>query len=220
MSRIFFLTIIFIVCLVLLPGILSLGITAVPINVQPGLAGTIKIYGNNQILEQLTCPSNHITQIGISFKNPSLNNKKDLYLKIEDEMKNILAEIIVNGKFISDGGFVKFKLSKELNCLNQKIYLRLLSSDSTYDDALEVLLSNKLIGDFESFIMTESKISQKQNINLVFFISSTDKLKLASSIYEQWWNKFMMDNIFATLYISLVLGLIILGSYAYTKTLD
>lgn len=204
--------------ILILPGLLSLGIIAVPINSQPGLAGTIKIYGSNQILEQLTCPKGLITQVGISFKNPSLNNKKDLQLIIEDEKKNILSEAFVNGKFIPDGGFVKFKLNKPLDCHNITVFLRLLSPDSVFEDALEVLLSNKATGDFDSFIVTQSQSSEKQSINLVLFVSSDDKFKLINTIYRQWWDKFTADKTFAIFYTSLILGLFILGTYSYTKT--
>lgn len=200
-----------IIFILLIPALLSFGITVIPFNKQAGLGGSIKVYKENPLVENLECPTDNISTIGMSLKNPSLNNKKELILEIQ-ENNRILAKSTINGKFVPDGGFVKFKLDNRLNCKNRNIQLVLKSPDSNEGDALEVLLSNSLRGEFKGSI--EHKPEQ---IALVFFTKPSSHFELIKSIYSDWWKKFSSDSLFAIIYSIVFLSLLASGTYLQLK---
>jgi hypothetical protein len=217
--KVIYLTGLFVLGLLVLPAILSVGIFQVPHLKQSGLGGTVKIYGNNEITEKLTCPNIQISSIGMSFKNPSLNNKKDINLTISDLNGYILSESKLNGLYIPDGAFRKFKLDKTLNCGGSEILLKLTSSDSTYNDALEALLSDKPVGDYNAVIQTDSS-TLPQSIGLVMLSPVTNKVDLAQDIYINFFNKFKSDTSFAVIYLILIFSILGVGIYSFLKIKD
>ena len=218
--KLILLTLLFIIGLIILPAVLSLGIVQLPLNKQPGLSGEVKIYDKVEITESLVCPDKEISAIGASFRNFGLSNKNIIKLTISDAEGNILSAAKLNGLYIQDGAFSKFKLEKRLNCSGDTVYLKLSSPDSASDNALEVLLSDQAIGDFNSVIINQNTNDKPQSIALVLFSPITDRFDLITQIYTGFFSKFFSDKGFAVSYLILVSGLLVLGVYHYRKIKD
>src|SRR3989344_7026524 len=101
-------TIIFIFCLVvLLPLGLTFGIKYVPSGTQPPLGNTQKIYKDVVLAQSFVSLESNLSGIGVSIKNPNFANKKNLNISLLDNENKLVRSIVLNGKNIGDGDFVK-----------------------------------------------------------------------------------------------------------------
>src|SRR5260221_2368643 len=109
MKSIIFTTVVVILLILIIPGVLAVGIINIPDRYQPSLDQVQKIYSSVVLSQSFLSKRENLSIIGVSIKNPNLENKKDIFLSVYDTSNNLLAKSVVSGKSIPDGEFIKFK---------------------------------------------------------------------------------------------------------------
>ena len=173
-----------------LPGLLSFGIRYLPVEVQLPLGATERIYGNKFIEGKLLSPYNNFNGVGLSFKNPNLQNKEEIIFKITKENGELTRTTVLSGRTVPDGGFVRFMFEPIADSKGVKYDFTLTSPSSREKDALEVYLSK-----------------DSNTPASVIYYKPLSKVVLLRNIYSGWINRFWEDKAFAIFY----LGIIFLG---------
>jgi len=187
----------FVLTLFTLPALLSFGIRYLPVEDQPPLGVTKKFYENVAIEDKVTVPYNNFNGIGFSFKNPNLQNKEEIILKIINENGQLARTITLSGWNIPDGGFVRFMFEPITDSKGRKYDLMLTSPSSRKEEALEVYLSRG-----------------SDTAALVTYYKPLSALILIRDIYTNLNMRFWEDRTFALFYfgiISLGFGYIVFG---------
>jgi hypothetical protein len=92
------------------PGILAFTLDMIPAADQPGYNSDkrLSIYGLRDAKQKFVSQEADLTAIGTSIKNPNLKNKKEIFLNLYGEDKNLVRTAVLNGQVVPDGAFVKF----------------------------------------------------------------------------------------------------------------
>lgn len=180
MKLVLIMTVMTMVLVVILPAILGLGMKNMPVNNQPPLLTTQKIYSLNKASQEITIRRENLSGIGVSLKNPNLVNKKDITLSIYNDKNDLLRSVSINGNRISDGGLVKFNF-EPIGYIAADLSFTLSAPIASEPEALEVFLDNEGQVSYISFYQPIS-------------------LTLIKDIYINWFNRFAADTVFAVIY--------------------
>lgn len=207
MKTIIFTSILIIFTVLILPGLLSFEIRNVPDRNQPSFDRTQEIYGNLIISQTFTSTDDNLSMIGLSIKNPNLENKRDILFSILDSGGGLLRDSMLNGKSIHDGDFVKFKFLPIKDSKNKIFTFSLSAPSSNQQEALEVFLTKQVSQGVEYLTVEPIKIDQeeaKMSVSFVPFYKVTSPYQLILEIYRDWMKRFFADKYFAIFYILLI----------------
>lgn len=207
LNRSIFLTIIFVfIAVIFLPLGLTFGIKYLPGDIQPSLINTEKIYDQISLSQSFISPKDNLEGIGVSIKNPNFANKKDATVKIYDENNKVVRTVLINGKNIADGKFVKIFFDPITDSDNKKFTWFISSPNSKFEDALEIFLTNN-----KPVWSKELKVGDKLTSDSLSYITlhkvknSTEVLNL---VISGWIQKLTQDRIFFITYSIILLVLI------------
>lgn len=218
------LTTLLIIGLVLvLPAILTVGIKFIPENIQPSLDKSQRIYNQGEITQPFKAQEDRLAAIGVSLRNPSLANKKDITLELSQLDGTVIRQVRHNGRFIADGKFVRFAFPPIAQSKNQQYQFHLLAPTAKRDEALEVFLTNdsqyagaQIIEEGKLKVLLEATPAAA----FVVFHQPESILVLIGSIYSDWWNRLWSDLSFATAYfVLLAAGVVYLATPLAVKKL-
>ena len=85
MNRVKIVSMLFVLAFFSLPGLLSFGIRYLPANDQAPLGATESIYSDKLITGNLLSSNNNLNGVGLSFRNPNLQNKEEIILRLTNE---------------------------------------------------------------------------------------------------------------------------------------
>lgn len=180
-----------------LPALLSFGIRYLPVDNQPPLGVTKKFYGNVVMEDRVTEPYNNFNGIGLSFKNPNLENKEEILLNIAKENGVLVRSVTLSGRVVPDGGFVRFMFEPIEDSRGNKYILTLTSPSSRRENSLEVYLSKDSSG-----------------TATVLYYKPPPIPNLISDIYTNWIKRLLIDKFFAVFYLGAValgIGYVLFG---------
>ncbi len=202
------------------PALLSLGIRHLPAFLQAPLHETFEIHGPIKISQKFICQKNNLSAIGLSFKNPFLENKESIEMLVQGSNGQIIRRAYQSGKYIGDGVFVKFSFEPIQNCLGQTLTFSLSSPDSSIDKGLMVFLTDITDQNSPATLISGKKINDQNERSMAYvpFYQPESSLSLMGAIYRGWIGRFFNDSIFATLYLGLVFTLSGLVYYGYKKS--
>lgn len=186
-----------IILVFVVPGFLSLLVTDVPFSNQPSFKSSQKIFKDEQVFQLFESGINRLSGIGVSLRNPNLKETNDVTLTLYDDKNNLLRKVTINGKFIPDGGFVKFKFEPVENSLGKRYVFVLSVPTSLSDHNLEVYKTDSGTKGAELLI---DKKRDTQNIAFVQFDKITDHKKMVIETYKNWWINLINDLPFVALY--------------------
>lgn len=203
--KIIYLTIISVIFMtIFLPALLSLGLKDIAYEFQPYLDRTQKIYGSLTISQSFIAKEDHLSQIGMSIKNPNYAYKKDLFFILLDAEGKKLRNLTLSGKNIPDGEFIKFKFAPVEISKNQRFTYILSAPQAGLEDALEVFLTNQQVTGVDLAYADDQEVS---SISFVSFYKSTDPFSLIFKIYSEWFNRLVSDIYFFVIYLLLILSI-------------
>lgn len=190
------------------PAILTVGIRFIPENVQPSLDKSQKIYNQGEITQPFKVQEDRLAAIGVSLRNPSLANKKDVTLELSQPDGTVIRQVSLNGRFIADGKFVRFSFPPVAKSKGSQYQFRLSAPTTQKDEALEVFLTNDS-GYADAQIIEEGKLVTKQEATpaaaFVVFHQPESIPWLIDTIYSQWWSRFLADQPFGIIYLAVLL---------------
>lgn len=190
------------VLLIVIPISLTFAIKIIPGGVQPPLGNTKKVYGDFTLSQVFISPRDNLTGIGVSIKNPNFANKKNAFVKISDDSKKVVREVTLNGQNIADGKFVKILFEPIPNAKDKKFVWSISSTDSTFDDALEIFLTNK-----QPTWSKEFKVNDKvepDGLSYVTLHKPLNSTEVLNTVIGGWIYKITQDRIFAVFYLLLI----------------
>lgn len=206
MKIIFFTKILIIFMAIFLPALLSLGISNISYEFQPSLDRTQKIYGSTTISQSFIAKEDHLSQIGMSIKNPNYAYKKDFFFNLLDAEGKKLTEVILSGKNIPDGEFIKFKFVPVENSKGQRFTYILSAPQAGLEEALAVFLTNQQVRGVDLAYVDDQEISR---ISFVSFYKSTNPISLIFRIYSEWFNRLVSDRYFFVIYLLLIFSMVV-----------
>lgn len=195
-----------------LPIFLGFLIKEIPEYAQPVSQSTMKVYGEIKAIQSFEASKNNLSVIGVSFKNPNLINTKNMIMEIDSEGEQRRAE--VNGRIIGDGQFIKFKFDPIKNTEGKIVSFSLSSTESTYNDSLEVYLTDQPDLSYKGLALS-GKV-EKGQIAFVPYYSTSNGLETSINIMRIFLTKFVKDSVFFVIYLLLFGGL--LGYLIYLKS--
>ena len=234
MSRLILLSILIAGLAILLPAILSFGIRVIPGQVQPSMGMTERIYSTSVVTEVFSANRNNLSGIGVSLKNPNLQNKQDVVVSLFNDNSELLGQSTVNGASIPDGGFIKFIFEPIRNSEGKNFVFVLSSIWSHQSDATEVFYTNEPVKNPQKLlngkapclsktsdlkiIMVDLKVdqnctlllvenSQKANVSYVTFYKASPLL-IIQEVYSGWWNRLYADKSFFVTYLLIIATLV------------
>lgn len=206
----------------IMPGILSLGIKYLPVNPQPPLKETFVIHDTIGIHQKFLCSDDNLSAIGFTFKNPNLENKKEVILTITEKDQEI-RRAASNGKYIGDGAFMRFSFPPIKECLGKELTFSLSSKESSKEEGLEVFMSETNKGEYEALRDNDPGVSPSQltldyrGVAYVLYTKPINPLSLTLDIYRGWASKFFSDLPFAVFYLIVVMGLFCMVIFSYKQ---
>lgn len=206
-SKLIILSISFIILmLIILPIGLTFAIKLIPGGIQPPLVNTKKIYGQYVYYQSFISPDDNLTGVGTSIKNPNFANKKELIINLYDEKNTLIRTIVLNGQNLADGNFVKILFEPVLNSKNKKFTWSALSYESTFDDALELFLTDKQPAWSLEFRVNNA-ISEG-GVSYVTLHKPLNSTEVLNKIINGLVSRIKADRGFFLVYSILILGLI------------
>lgn len=198
------LAIIFTILFLLSPVLLLSGIKNYPGVNQPSLNTTQKIYGNVTLSQSFLSRENNLSAIGMSIKNPNLNNKEQIKLALSGD--DIYLESIKNGANITDGGFVKFDFPPVRDSADKIYNFAVSSPSSNKEEALEVFLTDNPPPGSKEFKVTGNLF--KEAVAFVPYYKTTF-INIANLVGTDLLKRILSDLVFFSLYIILVFSLLV-----------
>lgn len=199
-------TVLIVIMVFVVPGVMSVAIESLPANSQPPFTTSQRVFRDEVINQKFVSDAENISAIGLSLKNPNLKEQTDVVLKVYDEKGVLLRESSINGKYISDGGFIKFKFFPIEQSKNSNFSFSLTSSMPLSDHNLEIFLTEE--NGSGSGLEINQKVVDHKNISYVVFEKVLDRKGVLIDTYKNWWNKFAEDSFFAGFYIIFIFGII------------
>lgn len=213
-----YITIITIILILSAPFFLSMGIHDIPLNIQPSLEQTQKIYGKIIVSESITIPVDNFSIVGVSVKNPNFASKEDLTLAIYDVNNMLIRTSLINGKSIQDGNFIKFVFSPIADSGGKNYLLTFSAPSATWDTAFDIFLTNQKIEGMGPLMVNEKIIPGE--ISLVSFYKPNNFLSTFSIISGRLLNRVISDPLFVAMYFVLIfvgLGYLLFKRYKKTE---
>lgn len=192
--------------IILLPVSLTFAIRLIPGGIQPSLGNTIKIYDQYVYYQSFISPADNLVGIGTSIKNPNFANKKNVVINLYDDNDKLVRVVTLNGQNIADGKFVKILFEPITSSKNKKFSWSILSPESTFDDALELFLTDKKPSWSLDFRVNE-KLAENELSYITLHRPSSYK-EVLSKVINGLVSKIKGDNIFFLVYGLLLLSLI------------
>lgn len=188
---------------IFLPAVLLFGIKEFSYNPQPSLDATQRIFGDVLVSQTFISRDNNLSDIGMSIKNPNLRNKENIMLALyENGLEK--RRVVVNGRNIGDGDFVKFKFTP-LGGSKDKEYVYTLSAPGVFEsESLEVFHTGK---SSPGFNMTVDNKTIEGSISSVSFYQPENIFSLIGKVYLEWINKLAADGLFFGFYTVMILVL-------------
>lgn len=201
----------FILTIFFLPAILGIFIQYIPLSKIPELGGSLKINGSIEVVQKFFFDKNNLSAIGLTIRNPSLVNKKDLIFKLEDEKRNLLREVRINGKVIDDGTLLKIKFAPLTDSMNKLYKFSLSSPESKSEESVEVYLAkDNSKGDWG--VEVNSELTDGQ-IAFIGYSTPENRVMTSVNIYLEFFRKLISDQTFFVFY--LVIFSILIGGIFY-----
>lgn len=201
-------TVVFIVMLlIIIPLVLILGIKYLPGGIQPSLGNTKRIYGDVRLYQSFVSPQDNLAGIGTSIKNPNFANKEDLRIDIHDEKDQLIRIISINGRNTADGNFMRLTFPPIENSKNEKYTFSLSSRASTYENALEVFLTED--NPSWNLQLRENGEAVGENISFITLHKVASPFEVLTIIYTGWITKLLKDIYFFVFYVSLLIVIVL-----------
>ncbi len=206
--KVYFLTTGFILLLlIIIPSVLGFGIRYLPGGIQPSLGNTKRIYGDVRLYQSFVSPQDNLAGIGTSIKNPNFANKEDLRIDIHDEKDQLIRTISINGRNTADGNFMRLTFPPIENSKNEKYTFSLSSRASTYENALEVFLTED--NPSWNLQLRENGEAVGENISFITLHKVTSPFEVLTIIYTGWITKLLKDIYFFVFYVSLLIVIVL-----------
>jgi hypothetical protein len=137
----------------------------------------------------------NVNLIYVRLKNPERKNTDDFYFQIKDQSNNILRQIDISGRNISDDDWIRFQFLPIKNIKDQKLNLSLNSATLDQNKAILVFTDN--------------------SDQLVYKVYSTDSwINVLRRELVNFYQRFTTDSLFVVSYIiiniSIIIGYLIL----------
>lgn len=193
--------------IIVTPILLTFGIKYLPGQIQPSLGSTQKIYGNQTIFQSFMSPKDNLAGIGVSLKNPNLENKEDVVVNIYDDNRNLIRSATLNGKTIDDGKFVKFLFEPIQYSKDQKFVWSISAKNAPLEKALEVFLTKEN----PSWIL-DLRINDKssdEDLSFVTLHKVSSWKEIIILVYSNLASKLTSDLPFFVIYTLLLISLMI-----------
>lgn len=217
MNRLILFTIIFVfIIAMVIPFGLTFAIRHLPGDIQPSLTNTEKIYDKVSLSQSFISPKDNLEGIGVSIKNPNFANKNDATIGIYDESSNLIKTVVLNGKNIADGKFVKIFFDPIKDSLNKRFTWSISSPESKYEDALEIFLTDK-----KPIWSMGLKVGDKEVVDSLSYITlhkPNSKVEVLTIVISGWISRFTEDRAFFISYV--VLLLVLIGGLLYFPNLN
>lgn len=137
------LTITFVLGLVfIVPVVLSMSLKMVPANVQPGFNYDVRlsIYRDRVFTQKFISKTANLTALGMSIRNPNLNNKAAIILNLYDMAGNIIRSVTISGMNLEDGSFTKFIFDPITDSLGKEYLFTIASPDAGPEETIELFI--------------------------------------------------------------------------------
>lgn len=191
---------------IILPLCATFAIKVIPGGIQPSLGNTIKIYGQYVYSESFISPADNLTGIGVSIKNPNFANKKKTIVNLYDDKDKLIKEVTLNGRNIADGKFVKILFEPITNSKDKKFTWSISSSESTFEDALEIFLTDKRPTWSLDFRVNNKPL--QSGMSYITLHRPETNITVLQMVIADWMNKIKGDSIFFLNYFLLLLILV------------
>lgn len=188
--------------IIILPVLLLFAIKETPGRIQSSLDNTEKIHQDVIVSQEFFSKENNLSNVSMSIKNPNLINKKDLILKLyQDQIEQ--RTVVVSGKNIEDGNFVKFRFAPIANSKNKFFTFTVESPTSTKNEALEIFYSGSKLPIDKP--MQVNHQPTEVEIAYVEFYKPKNIFILIEKVYGAWLNRLSADLPFFVSYIFIIL---------------
>lgn len=173
----------------ILPGALAYGIKMIPDTDQPGYNSDARIgvYGLRTLTQKFIAPSNNLTAIGTSIRNPNLSNKKSIILSLYDIDGNLIRTSTINGLNVPDGEFVKFVFDPIADSKGKTYTFTLASPNAGSDDQIAVFYIGNDSGSPAPNWIVEYTYDQKIHqggLPMVTFYKPSSHLEVVKMVYS------------------------------------
>lgn len=196
MKKMIWLTIIVVLGMVLVvPAILSLGLSMIPANTQPGYNPDIRlaIYSDIQLTQRFISKTDNLTAIGLSIRNPNLKNKSAVIFNLYDAGGTLVRNINISGQNLEDGSFIKFIFPPISGSLGKEFSFSL----STPGAGAEEIIAVFIINPDEKSGITEYSYTGETHAGgtpIVQYGKPTSRLKTVVSVYANWLSRFLLHR--------------------------
>jgi hypothetical protein len=191
MKMVWFTTLSILFLVFVTPALLGLTLKMIPADDQPGYNSALKldIYEKRTITQKFTSQEKNLTAIGMSIKNPNLNNKKDILLNIYDMDGNLVRTGILNGRNVQDGDFIKFVFDPISDSLGKTYTFNLSSPEAGPEDLIEVFYMTTPTRSILEYSYGGKVLPG--GIPIVTFHKPDSKFEVVSSIYSSWLSRLL-----------------------------
>lgn len=197
---------ILILLLVIIPAVLTFGITYIPSLPQPSLVATQKIDERETLSQTFVEKNNNLAEVAITLKNPDFKNKQDIILSLYDNTGALLRTVTRNGSSVTDGDFVKFQFAPITNSANQSYTFTLTAPKVDINNALESYTSPDSVPG--EVMKIDDKVATG-SASFATFYRIPNRLFVLRTVVVGVLNKFFGDPIFAGFYILIVVGCLV-----------
>lgn len=145
MKKTIWLTTVFVLGLVFfVPIVLSMNLKMVPINTQPGFNSDVRvpIYRDRVFVQKFTSKENNLTAIGMSIRNPNLNNKAGIIFSLQNLDGSIIRGVTISGMNLEDGSFTKFVFDPITDSLGKEYLFTISSPGAGPEETIELFIIN------------------------------------------------------------------------------
>lgn len=192
--------------LIILPLSLTFLLRIIPGGIQPSLGNTKKIYGQPNYYQEFISPKDNLVGIGVSIKNPNFANKKVIFFNLYKD-QDIIRKVNLNGQNIADGKFVKILFEPIKDSKDQKFTWSIFSPESSFDDALEIFLTDKK-PKWSLDLKINNEVSE-QGFSYITFHKISNSTEILGKIINELIYKITEDRIFFISWLSLIIILLI-----------
>lgn len=190
--------------IIFLPAALLLAIKEFSFSDQPSLDATQRIFGETIVSQSFVSQDNNLSSLGMSIKNPNLQNREDIILTLfEGGVEK--RKVVVSGKNIGDGNFVKFRFTP-IDDSKDKKYTFILSAPQTSEDkSLEVFYKGLPSINLNMLINNQPIAG---DVSFVSFYHPQNIFSLVGIVYKGWFNKLIADKLFFVTFLAVILILL------------
>lgn len=193
------LTLLVVLLILFLPAFLAVFIKYLPDYEQPPTNGSRKVNGAIVLSQSFTASQNGLSAIGLSIRNFTLINKKDLIMQVLDSNSLVVREIVTNGRIIDDGAFIRIRFAPIADSKNQQYTLKLVSPESQDNESLEIMTTQNACGNYGQFLVDEQ--FNDGGLAFVPFYTPQNRLMTVADVYSGVLKRLGSDMGFSVVYI-------------------